>query len=329
MTRGGPTDPVAGVVGVDVKLAEVKRLVNQQSGCASSSVRCMLLSETGHVIYHPDFAASAEETSEEVFLSKKHREVTAVLVKGGILQQQTCMDYASGMRKTSYKVVLGSSNSAGGTLLCGKWALSRLGGTKGNSNAYLLALSSNGCITGQKAAAACVPCDESNCKKWSSLGSALLCQPCRCKIMYDSCNLNYHINGSARQTPQPRPILPPVPTTCSRAPPEHCLVIIIRAKLLRTARTRPTRCLVCASPRLAAGQGRLRCLPGVTGTVVQQPVPAQTGPTVHHRRQKRRAHECWALCEFAGGRPRALAFIRCERCDLACNRTGTEPSFWF
>ena len=47
MTRGGPTDPVAGVVGVDVKLAEVKRLVNQQSGCASSSVRCMLLSETG------------------------------------------------------------------------------------------------------------------------------------------------------------------------------------------------------------------------------------------------------------------------------------------
>ena len=67
---------------MDVKLAEVKRLVNQQSGCASSSVRCMLLSETGHVIYHPDFAASAEETSEEVFLSKKHREVTAVLVQG-------------------------------------------------------------------------------------------------------------------------------------------------------------------------------------------------------------------------------------------------------
>ena len=37
VTRGGPTDPVAGVVGVDVTLAEVKRLVNQQSGCASSS----------------------------------------------------------------------------------------------------------------------------------------------------------------------------------------------------------------------------------------------------------------------------------------------------
>ena len=36
----------------------------------------------------------------------------ATQVKGGILQQQTCMDYASGMRKTSYKVVLGSSNSA-------------------------------------------------------------------------------------------------------------------------------------------------------------------------------------------------------------------------
>ena len=291
MTRGGPTDPVAGVVGVDVKLAEVKRLVNQQSGCASSSVRCMLLSETGHVIYHPDFAASAEETSEEVFLSKKHREVTAVLVKGGILQQQTCMDYASGMRKTSYKVVLGSSNSAGGTLLCGKWALSRLGGTKGNSNAYLLALSSNGCITGQKAAAACVPCDESNCKKWSSLGSALLCQPCRCKIMYDSCNLNYHINGSARQTPQPRPILPPVPTTCSRAPLGFCLVIMIRAKLLHTARNTsnamPCACLAspCCRPRppsMPARRHRHRC----SATCARSNRAHSTSPTAEAARSR-------------------------------------------
>jgi hypothetical protein len=188
ITRGGgPNDPVAGVVGTDFKLNEIERLVNLQAPCAESNVRCMLLDETAHVVYHQDFV-STQTADENVFLAAKHREVAKTLVAQGILKQNTCMDYASGYRKTSYSFDL--SGTEKGSLSCGMWSLARAGKT----NMYLLMLSSNGCISNYaKRTQTCTPCSEANCasSKWATLSSSLLCQPCQCKVEYDSCALNY------------------------------------------------------------------------------------------------------------------------------------------
>jgi hypothetical protein len=77
VTRGGAvTDPVAGVVGADLKLPEVKRVLDGLEVCGASTT-CMLLDTSGHLIYHPDFAATTTADAN-VFLSTKHRELAKV-----------------------------------------------------------------------------------------------------------------------------------------------------------------------------------------------------------------------------------------------------------
>ena len=194
VTRGGTGagSPVAGVVGADFKLSELQRLVGLQAPCGEASVQCMLLDETAHLIFHDDFVATAA-AEENVFLAAKHREVAARLVAAGALAQNTCMDYASGERKTSYRVDLAGAAARQGALAsCGGgfWALARVG----KSNTYLLALTNNGCISNAaQRQLTCAPCNEANCKSavWAGLASRLLCQPCRCKVDYNSCDLNY------------------------------------------------------------------------------------------------------------------------------------------
>jgi hypothetical protein len=192
ITRGGSTnsDPVAGVVGVDFKLSYVKGLVDaalSSNGITDlESVRAVLIDETGHVVYHRDFVDTID-AEEHTFLSAISREVTQEMIDDGHLTQSTCMDYASGTRKTAYSVdLVGGAITVSGTNGCGDWALTRVG----KSNIYLLAMSSNGCSS---STADCTPCNEDNCKNatWSTLGGSLLCQPCQCKVEYDSCELNY------------------------------------------------------------------------------------------------------------------------------------------
>jgi hypothetical protein len=139
-------------------------------------------------VFHDDFVPTAA-AEENTFLATKHREAAAALIASGVLKQNTCMDYAAGMRKTSYKVDLAAGAAASGGLGCGHYALSRLG----DSNTFLLALSSNGCVSGAKARTPCEPCTAANCAAatWASLGSKLLCQPCKCRVEYDGCALNY------------------------------------------------------------------------------------------------------------------------------------------
>ena len=190
ITRGGTgaSDPVAGVLGIDFKLDEVQRLVNTQAHCGHASSVCMLLDETAHLVFHDDFVPTAA-AEENTFLATKHREAARALIASGVLKQNTCMDYAAGMRKTSYKVDLAAGAAASGGLGCGHYALSRLG----DSNTFLLALSSNGCVSGTKAKTPCEPCTAANCAAatWASLGPKLLCQPCKCRVEYDGCALNY------------------------------------------------------------------------------------------------------------------------------------------
>ena len=187
VTRGGTaaTDPVAGVVGADLKLAEVQRIVNAQVPCGNANVRCMLIDDTAHLVYHQDFVATAA-AEENVFLADKHRELADRLVTAGVLTQNTCMDYAAGYRKTSYKIDAAQLSGASGSLSCGFWSLARAGKT----NMYLLAVSSNGCAS---AGATCAACSVANCKaaQWSTFAAKLLCQPCQCKVDYNSCALNY------------------------------------------------------------------------------------------------------------------------------------------
>ena len=144
VTRGGTaaTDPVAGVVGADLKLAEVQRIVNAQVPCGNANVRCMLIDDTAHLVYHQDFVATAA-AEENVFLADKHRELADRLVTAGVLTQNTCMDYAAGYLKTSYKIDAAQLSGASGSLSCGFWSLARAGKT----NMYLLAVSSNGCAS--------------------------------------------------------------------------------------------------------------------------------------------------------------------------------------
>ena len=160
--RGGfdASDPVAGVVGVDLKLSTLKREVDAVGDCGRSNVECMLLDETGHIIYHKDFTTT-READANVFIASKHREVANELINKGKLTQNTCFDYGSGLRKTSYN--LNTNSADGGSLSCGNWALAKLG----RANVYLLALSSNGCIVeNSKREIGCKPCSVENCNDW-------------------------------------------------------------------------------------------------------------------------------------------------------------------
>ena len=199
----GSGDPVAGVVGVDLKLETVKRLVESEGNCGQADVQCILLDETGHIIYHRDFVAT-ERSDSNVFIASKHREVADALSNAGVMTQNACFDYGSGMKKTSYS--LSSTSTAGGALSCGNWALSKLGKT----NVYLLALSSNGCIVASdKRNIECLPCNIDNCNTWdsSSMPSELLCQPCQCMTEYDSCAMKF--GGSSGQQLKACPAAPP------------------------------------------------------------------------------------------------------------------------
>ncbi|GMI31153.1 hypothetical protein TeGR_g15295, partial [Tetraparma gracilis] len=208
--EGGSDDQVAGVMSVDMKLTEVERIVSGTSLCSdSSSTTCMIIDETGHIVYHPDFVDSPA-ADENIFLSLYAREVAQDLVGLNLLVQNTCMDYATGYKKTSYQL---SSDAPGatGTLACGKWALEPLG----SSNVYLLAVSSNGCERDSNVN--CAVCSEENCNSWDTLNmdEALLCQPCQCKTKYDSCELKYgEGDNTAPACPAKPPQLQDLATNC-------------------------------------------------------------------------------------------------------------------
>jgi hypothetical protein len=228
ITRGGnaDTDPVAGVVAMDIKLSQLQSILNRLGdeipgaiSCGESSTTCLLIDDTGHVIYHPDFV-STNAAEENVFISDKHRELADALVKGGWMTQSTCMDYANGLRKTSYKVEI--ATDAGGELSCGSWDMAVVGAREGQANLLLIVLSSNGCIDGTKARnTQCVPCTEENCKSGNHVipsSTSLVCQPCRCHRKYNSCSLSYKKPGQdgvdacpASPPPQTTAVCPSLP----------------------------------------------------------------------------------------------------------------------
>ena len=149
VTRGGEeaTNPVAGVVGVDVKLSSLAGIVEQMGICGKSNTVCMLLDETAHVIFHPDFVSA--EADEKVFLATIHREAADALISQSKLTQNTCIDYSDGRKKSSYS--LSSESVSGGSLSCGNWALSKVSWGSGGGG------------QGQRASAA----SEAACSSWS------------------------------------------------------------------------------------------------------------------------------------------------------------------
>jgi hypothetical protein len=172
------------------------------------------------MVYHPDFV-STTAAEENVFISNKHRELADALVQDGYMTQNTCMDYANGLRKTSYKVEI-STAVVGGDLSCGSWNMAVVGAKEGQANLLLIVLNSNGCITGTKARnTQCVPCTEANCKNSNHLipsSTSLVCQPCRCHQKYNSCSLSYKVSGHdavdacpASPPPQTTAVCPSLP----------------------------------------------------------------------------------------------------------------------
>jgi hypothetical protein len=172
------------------------------------------------MVYHPDFV-STTAAEENVFISNKHRELADALVQDGYMTQNTCMDYANGLRKTSYKVEI-SEAVVGGDLSCGLWNMAVVGAKEGQANLLLIVLNSNGCITGTKARnTQCVPCTEANCKSGNHLipsSTSLVCQPCRCHRKYNSCSLSYKVTGQdavdacpASPPPQTTAVCPSLP----------------------------------------------------------------------------------------------------------------------
>ena len=149
VTRGGEeaTNPVAGVVGVDVKLSSLAGIVEQMGICGKSNTVCMLLDETAHVIFHPDFVSA--KADENVFLATIHREAADALISQSKLTQNACIDYNDGRQKSSYS--LSSESVSGGSLSCGNWALSKVSWGSGGGG------------QGQRASAA----SEAACSSWS------------------------------------------------------------------------------------------------------------------------------------------------------------------
>ena len=182
---GGGSD-VAGVSGADFTLAGLRSML-ASTVCGETNVVCMLMDETGHLVYHPDFADS-DQADENVFLSVKAREIADALVEEGMMMQNTCMDYAAGKLKTSYQLSA-DIGASGGELGCGTYSISRVG----DSNVYLVGVSSNGCESGKRGEhVECAVCNLENCAKWEmEMQSVLLCQPCECTVKYDSCAGGY------------------------------------------------------------------------------------------------------------------------------------------
>ena len=199
----GSGGDVAGVSGADLTLGAIKGMLG--GVCAEENVVCMLMDETGHLVYHPDFAGTSH-ADENVFLSVKARELAGELVQAGMFEQNTCMDYSTGRRKTSYQLSadIGASQ---GELGCGGYAISRVG----DSNVYLVGVSSNGCEDGQPGESVdCKVCSSENCANWDANGmdDSLLCQPCQCNMDYDSCGLRYgEDNGAVVACPAAPPPL--------------------------------------------------------------------------------------------------------------------------
>jgi hypothetical protein len=200
ITRGGnaDTDSVAGVVAMDLKLSQLQSIINslvspnRAISCNSRSTTCLLIDDTGHLVYHPDFV-STTAAEENVFISSKHRELADSLVSNGWMTQSTCLDYSNGLRKTSFKVEI-PTGGGGAHLSCGWYDTAVVGSKKGEANLVLVVLNSNGCITGKARTTQCLPCTEANCKTNTHLIpslTTLLCQPCRCNLEYDSCSLSY------------------------------------------------------------------------------------------------------------------------------------------
>jgi hypothetical protein len=171
---------------------------------------CILVNDNGFVVYHNDFVSSTTGsgvTKEHVFIAEKHSGVAAALVEERVLVPAECVDFDESVIKTSYSVnrvnvAIGKKH----VLDCGSFVMTEVSGT----NLFFIAVDGNGCSFADRHP--CVPCNRENCEA-DAVGAdgALLCQPCSCGLVFNSCNGTFGGGGVGGDGQMP--VCPVAPST--------------------------------------------------------------------------------------------------------------------